>query len=274
MIDRISNEFLKSVNKLNQKKYRLDSGKILIEGERLISQIFDYIKNKDLSIQSSFEYLLIDENKITNYKTLLNEIASISKDTKIMSLSTQQANKLSNTITSQNIFAILNFKTNEINKFNKIIYLDSISDPGNMGTIIRTATAFDIDGIVLSKNCCELSNPKVVRASMGSIFYIPFLYDDDNWITDRKELIYISDVQKGTPLTDFTFPDKPYILVLGSEAIGVNINKLQNFTDKITIPIKNKMESLNVSIAAGIFFNKMFNDSLHHKYQNKGQQID
>ena len=261
MYEKISKELFKKIAKLNQKKYRLENKQVLIEGERLISQVLLYLENNTLHPDTKFYYLLIEENSFVKYHDIIDKFKSSDSQIKIYTINEQQAQQISETMTSQNIFAVSTFIFNTIKSYNRLVYLDSISDPGNLGTIFRTATSFDIDGLILSDNCCELSNPKLIRASMGSVFYQPILLANHEWLLNRQEKLYISVVNEGVSLNNITFPKQPYILVIGSEATGVDKSIFSSQHTKVKISIKQDMESLNVAIATGIFMQKMFNDS-------------
>lgn len=266
MFDKLSNESFKKISKYSLKKNRTDDSIVIIEGERIISQLLDYqLKNQNEPnyFSSKLLQILISEKKIDTYKNLISLLHNNYKDIKINTINHIQAKQLSDTVNSQNIFALIHFEIKSIDRFNKLLFLDNISDPGNLGTLIRTASAFDIDGIVLSKDCCEITNPKVIRASMGAVFIMKYLIAESDWILNRNEEIYVSDVNEGYSINSFSFPNKPYILIIGSEANGVNNELIPKKGIKINIPMKPDMESLNVSIAGGILMYKMYSDSIN-----------
>ena len=126
------------------------------------------------------------------------------------------------------------------------LYLDEINDPGNMGTLIRTALAFDYDQVVLSENCVSIYNEKVIAASKGAIFAIPVLKGN---LKDYKEThqIIVSELSKNA---------EKFVLVLGNEAHGVSAKTSKLADVQVIIPIKN-IDSLNVSVAGGILMNKI-----------------
>jgi len=246
----ISGEQFRQLIKL--KKQALDD--IVIEGRRLIEQLIDDgIPIKRLYIQA---------DKYDTFTSIIN------KNIETYILSERQANQLAETQHSQGIFAQITFKTKPILKYNKLIYLNAISDPGNLGTILRTASGFGIDGVILDKDCCDLKNSKVIRASMGAVFTVPiFKVSDtingvptigaDTWLAGRKETIIASTISGGTPLSDFRFPSTPYIVVIGSEAHGVSPSLTKYIQKQIYIPMQNHMESLNVAVIAGILMYRM-----------------
>jgi len=217
---------------------------IIIEGKRLITQVVcDGIPINKVYIQA---------DKYDLYAPALKTL-----ETEIFLFSEKQANQLAETQHSQGIFAQVTFTTKPITNYQRLLYLNAISDPGNLGTIVRTASGFGIDGLILDKDCCDLRNSKVIRASMGAVFTVPTVTVDDTWLLNRKETIIACTIGGGTPLADFTFPSTPYIVVFGSEAHGVSASLLPYIQKQIYIPMQNHMESLNVSVVAGILMYRM-----------------
>ena len=137
----------------------------------------------------------------------------------------------------------------------KILFLDEINDPGNMGTLLRTALAFSYDLVVLSENCVSIYNEKVVNSSKGAIFQIPVVKGK---LKDYKgtHKILVSNLSKNAvPLDEVELPEK-FVLVLGNESHGVNKETRLLADQEIIIPINN-IDSLNVAVAGGILMNKI-----------------
>ncbi|MCL2064707.1 MAG: RNA methyltransferase [Candidatus Cloacimonetes bacterium] len=252
MIEKVSKESFKKLLKLNNKRYRdesLDRVDLLIEGSRLIEQVVGY----DIQIKS----LYFKEDYFSEHQKIFQEVHC-----PMYELSKSQSEALTATNNEQGIFAVVTFEKKAILNYNKLIYLNAIKDPGNLGSIIRTASVFDIDGIILDKNCCDVLNEKVVRASMGAVFAVPIEKVDESWIKNRPETIFVShpDKNKGISLENFFFPDRAFIMIFGSEANGISeyINVLPH--QKLFIEMSGKMQSLNVAIAAAIFMYKMRNN--------------
>jgi TrmH family RNA methyltransferase len=140
-----------------------------------------------------------------------------------------------------------------------VIYLNSISDPGNLGTIMRTALAFNFKNIVLDENCVDVYNAKTIAAAKNSFFMLNLLEDKKgDWIRSNKLPVYVTSSHGEADLETFKADDK-FCLVLGNESHGVSeeINKLA--VKKIKIDISENIESLNVSVAAAILFYKLNN---------------
>ena len=160
----------------------------------------------------------------------------------------------------QGILAIIKIKTCELENLfvdgSFLVVLDSIQDPGNMGTIIRTADAAGASGIIVSKGCVDIYNPKVLRATMGSIFHIPIcLYDDMTeliiQLKERAIKVFTSFLKGGANYSEQDMSGN-IALVIGNEANGISkeIASLSDFL--VRIPMIGRAESLNASIAAAI----------------------
>ena len=135
-------------------------------------------------------------------------------------------------------------------KFNKVVYLDDISDPGNMGTLIRTALAFNYDAIILSEKCVSIYNPKVVAASKGAIFSIPILNGSLKDYKKDHKVIASTLSDKTISLEECEKPES-FILVLGNEAHGISQEVIKQSDIFVKIPIEN-IDSLNVAVAGGV----------------------
>ncbi|MDZ4750823.1 MAG: RNA methyltransferase [Flavobacteriales bacterium] len=139
------------------------------------------------------------------------------------------------------------------------LFLDSISDPGNMGTIVRTADWFGLQGVYCAGDCVELYNPKVVQSSMGSVFRMNVVYGTYETffeLAQRSSSRLIGASINGKTLADFSFRPND-VIVIGNESRGIS-EKMQGLLDiEISIPGKGGAESLNASIAAGIMMSRL-----------------
>ena len=140
--------------------------------------------------------------------------------------------------------------------------LEDLRDPGNLGTIIRTAEGAGMDAVIMSKETVDLFNPKVVRSTMGSIFRVPFFYVEDMMQT-VKELqgkgvsVVATDLQGKNDYDGERYPDKTAI-VIGNEAKGISVEMRESADILIKIPMCGQLESLNASVAAGIMMYELF----------------
>ena len=225
----------KELAKLQQKKYRVLNNKTIVEGLRLLDQLSDYGINFD-------ELIISNKSEIDISKYSAKQILTASQD---------KMKKITATKTPQSIAAVIPLIPIPIIETQFLLYLDGISDPGNMGTIFRTATAAGVSGVILSPNCCEIYNPKVIRASLGSVFYLPSETRDHNWLQSLQTTVVATTLKDSTNLFELKKPAS-LMLVIGSEAFGVSKEILQLAQHKVKIPIPGNIESINAAVAAGI----------------------
>ena len=230
----ISNNHLKELVKLKQKKFR--EKYVIVEGHRLIDQL---IRNN-----VEIEEIFITESS--------NFILDSFPQNKIFLIKDWQLQKITSTKNPQEIAALVKTETRKISDRKFLLYLDDIKEPGNLGAIIRTATSAGICGIILSPECCEIFNPKVIRASLGTVFSFPIEIHDYNWLKEQNAKIIVATLEEAENLYNFKLPSGDIILVIGSEAFGVSREILEIADYKIEIPLNNNVESLNAAVAAGI----------------------
>lgn len=221
------NEFIKYLAKLNQKKVRDAHGELLIEGEHLIEEA-----NKAGLIK----------------KTLGLKDADIIIDGKV-------AKKISSTHSGSHQFALIEKPKYELVRGTRILICDGVQDPGNVGTMIRSAHSFGFDMVILSPDCADPYNDKTIRATQGAIFSIPVITMDLKPAFDSLKKwnikIYASDVNEtSTTLSDVN-PKDPLAIVMGSEGSGVSRLTKDNADDTLFVET-NHFESLNVAVASGI----------------------
>ena len=246
----MSNTQIKFLKSLHKNKYRNQHKKIILEGHRLISQA--------LTFGAKMEKIWVtDEYQSSNQ---FKEVEKYNENFLFDVISKQSIKKVTESKNNQGIIALTSFP-----KYKKIVdyprqsvYLDRISDPGNMGTLLRTASWFGIKDIFLSTDCVDVFNSKVIRAAMGAHFYLnriivlPF----DNM--KRDDLFVIAGDLKGESLEKFHIPkNKKWILVLGSEAHGISSYIKSFITHSVTIKANCDMESLNVVSAGSILLNHL-----------------
>lgn len=239
-----SNETIKYFISLNDKKTRMNAKRFIVEGYHLVNEASK--TNLLEAIISTDEKEL---KKINNVKRYLVNDAII--------------NKIATTKNPQNILGIVKMLDHNITNLvpiikenkTKLIMLDDVNDPGNLGTIIRTAAGLGYDGIIMSPNTVDLYNEKVIRSTQGVMFKIPIIKANLQEVIKmlKKEKVFCI----GTALTNakdvkhITKKDK-FAICLGNEAKGISKEVLDNMDENVKIAMKNDVESLNVSIAAGI----------------------
>ena len=163
--------------------------------------------------------------------------------------------KLSCSVNPEGVVFIADIKENRPEQLNKVLYLDHINDPGNMGTMIRTALAFNFDAVVVSKDSVSIYNDKVLASCKGANYLIPVFHDElSNYVRTHHIISSCLDA-KAIDMNELEIPHK-FVLVMGNEAHGISseIRKLTNTFVKI--PISN-IDSLNVSVAAGILMHHL-----------------
>lgn len=243
----VNNKLIKDLAKLKQKKYREETGLYMIEGFHLIEEA--------LKAGKSYVYILGTESALSQVNA---DYEASLVDKKTILINSAIANYLSSTKNSQNIFMVLKIAQPKDYPFNygKWVLLDRIADPGNEGTIIRTADAAGFDGVVLAPTCVDLYNPKTQRAMQGSQFHINLIIADLADVITKMKIndipVYTSILDKNAKqLEDFVQVEQLGI-VIGNEAHGVSDEVAQLGNEKLYIPIKGKAESLNAAVAAGI----------------------
>ena len=228
----INNDFIKNIKNLHTKKYRDLTCEFLIEGEHLVNEA---IKNNIV------KYVILEENTVFD------------TDIKIIKASKKVLKYITNLESPQPVMAVCE-KIKEKNVGNKIMILDNIQDPGNLGTIIRSANAFGFNDIILSKTCVKKYNDKVLRATQGMIFSMNVITKDlTEFIPYLKEngySVYGTDVVNGKNVCDVK-QDK-IAVVMGSEGQGLS-KEVKDLIDKnIYIKMNDSCESLNVAVASSI----------------------
>ncbi len=246
-----SKSYLKLVRSLQKKKQRNELSLFLVEG----------IRNCEELKRSKFiaDRILYTSQVLSNKRaqTLMDGFSSAGVECE--EISPEEMNSISDAVSGQGIVAIVRIPQ-EISEFdenmNSAVCLVTISDPGNLGTIIRTASWFGINAIFISDDSVDLYNPKVVRSSAGAIFQIPISTGVDPFglmvDSKSKEFSTVAAVPHGGEnIYDFTFPDKS-VLFFGSEAAGLSEEITPSSDHQISIPLLGKGESLNIAVAFGI----------------------
>ena len=225
MIESVNNERIKRFSKLQNKKYRDLEGFFIVEGEHLVEEA----KKKNLLVEVFFFF--VSDGTIVS-EAVMRKLSGLKSVPKVLGI----AKKPENTQIKGNI-----------------LMLDGIQDPGNLGTIIRSAVAFNIDTIVASLDTVDVYNTKTLRSSEGMIFNINYVTADlENIIKNLKDYnVYVTNVLNGESLDDIETKGN-YALIVGNEGSGVRKNIQELATNTLYIPMNDKCESLNVAIATSI----------------------
>lgn len=244
VIQSTKNERIKEWKKLHTKKGRSKTSQYIIEGDHLVEEAVLH--------NASIDNVIISEER--ERPIFLQDIPS----EQIVSVSKNVAAYLAETETTQGIFAIISMDSNEkpstLN--GGYLFLDAVQDPGNVGTMIRTADSLGFSGVVLGVGTVDVYNEKTLRSAQGSHFHI------DVWQGELEEWMDVFQAEKypvyGTALDEkavsipqFT-PPSTFALIMGSEGSGVGKKLLERTDANLYIPMRGQAESLNVAVAAGI----------------------
>lgn len=232
---------VKYIQSLGQKKPRDEAGVFIAEGPKLVKELLETTAGSIEEIYALQEW--IEENKKLLTKTSVVEISE------------QELERISQLNTPNKVVAIVKkFSAGApiISKGIITLALDTIQDPGNLGTIIRTADWFGVAQIVCSRDCADVYNSKVVQATMGSIARVKVFYVDlEKWLVQQQDVRIYAAVLEGQDITAMK-KIKEGIILIGNESKGISDEILKLANVKITIPKKGKAESLNAAVAAGV----------------------
>lgn len=254
------NDFIKHVKKLKEKKYRDEYNEFIIEGIKITQEAIEE--------KAKIKAVIICED-CKNQSAIPNELLYEVAKMNCIYVSEKVFMSISDVTNPQGIMAIIEKENEENLKIDfsndKILILDNIQDPGNMGTIIRTCDSLNMKQIIVSKGSSDIYNPKVVRATMGAIFRIKIIESDD-LVKTIKELkkhkfkVYATDLK--TKNTIYNVDYKKSAVIIGNEANGVSQEVLDESSYRIKIPMLGKSESLNAGVAASIVLYEMFRNEL------------
>ena len=232
---------------LKDRKSRKESGCFLVEGRKMVEE----------ALASSFlvETVLVGESHAQDFCVPENVEAYLLPDHVLAAVC--------DTKTPQGIAAIVRMQTVQA-AGSCLLALDDVQDPGNVGTILRTADAAGFDGVIMSDKCADVFSPKVLRATMGSIFRMPITITDhlaDTLHTMREEgWSILSSQLDGTPFFHREPVGEKFCLIIGNEGNGVSPAVQAEATHRLRLPMRGGAESLNAAIAAGIMMYDLMRD--------------
>nr|WP_303693043.1 RNA methyltransferase [Ruminococcus bromii] len=250
------NSNIKNAVKLRKSaKYRRESGLFIAEGVRIC---MDAMLSK-----ACIDTFFASEKAGEKYADDFLKLQKYSDKTFIVS--DKIFNQMCDTESPQGFLCVIKAldKTacfDKIKTGDKFLALDNLQDPGNLGTILRTAEALNVTGIVLSADCCDIYSPKVVRGSMGAVFRLPFVVSDtiSGYLNAHSELesyaAVVSALADKITTTPFV---SPCIVAVGNEGNGLKEETISACKHKITIPMEGRAESLNAAVAASIIMWEM-----------------
>lgn len=250
------NEIIKHIKKLKEKKYREEFSEFIVEGIKMIDEaIKENAKIKSIIICDDCK------NQGAIPSDLMYEIAKLD----CIYVSEKVFNTITDVINPQGIMAILEKPQNSENIIDytasSYLILDNIQDPGNMGTILRTADSLGFKQIIISKGSADVYNLKVVRSTMGAIFRVKVI-ESENLVKTVKAMkkhkinIYATDLKTDKSIYDVDYSKSA--IVIGNEANGVSNEVLNEATERIKIPMIGKTESLNAAVATSVILYEAF----------------
>ena len=228
----INNPKIKKISSLKSKKFRDKENLFLVEGEHLVKEAYNNNCLKELLIPIG-----------SNFKL----------DVETHEISENIINFLTDVKTPTGIFGICKKKDMKLQE-GKILVLDAVQDPGNLGTIIRSAAAFNIGSIVINDKCADIYSPKVIRSTQGLIFSVNIIKEDlKTFIKNIKKThkVYATKVDNGKSIKSVQKEEK-FVIIMGSEGQGVSPELLDLADEYLYIPMNSKCESLNVAVATSI----------------------
>lgn len=236
LITSLDNEKVKKLKQLKEKKYRDIYQEFLVEGKHLVIEAYNSGLLKEILLEEN-SVTVVDANVTYVTKEILKAISTLD--------------------TPSHIIGVCIKKTEDSNLGNKVLILDRIQDPGNLGTIIRSSKAFNIDTIVLGSGCVDLYNDKVIRATQGIGFHMNIVTREIkkviNELKEKNIPILGTRVEYGLDVKSLSKNDKEkYALIMGNEGSGVSSEILELCDKFIYIELNQKVESLNVAVATSI----------------------
>jgi len=239
----ISKALISQIRLLHHKKHRDEQGLFIVEGVKSCMEV----------LQSGFEV-------VQCYVTTRHSERSEESHSNIVTISEKEMERISCLTTAPDILCIVKktqYQLDALSDIKPLLILDSIRDPGNLGTIIRTADWFGFDQILCSEDCVELTNPKVIQATMGSFTRVKIVYANlSNYLKTQNQRVVYGLYMNGEPIQKQSFKNND-IVIIGSESHGISEETASYVNKKIEIPMfsheNSAPESLNAAIAASIF---------------------
>lgn len=234
------NQMIKDALKLKEAKYQKSSNQVLVEGWNII------LEAEKIGL-IEFVFCLEDDAD------------RLLESTKVIVINEEIAKKMSDVETPQNVFAIVNLKKAEINLQENILVLDQVQDPGNLGTLIRSAAAFGFENVVIGHGTVSPYNSKVIRSAQGLIFQVNILQTEIvsflNSLNNYQ--IIMTNLHDDALDHNVLKIEKNVALVLGNEGTGISKTVLAIPHENVVIKMNKKVESLNVAVAGSIIMSKI-----------------
>lgn len=255
-ISSVQNPQVKEWHQLLTRKGREESGRFLIEGAHLVEEA--------LRSQAAVQTVIYDQERGLP-ENCEKALASFSHEVRMIAVTPQVLAKLSETKSPQAVMAVLlQNQQNQEESWSRLLskqeylllFVDELQDPGNLGTILRTADAAGADGVVLGEGSVDLYNGKVIRATMGSLFRIPVFAKNVIEAMDQVKSsggrVLVTALSKDSKVYDSDLYHGKCAIVIGNEGRGVSPEALRSADEWVHIPLYGGAESLNAAVACGI----------------------
>lgn len=257
-----SNEKVKFIKELNEKKFRQKYGYFYLEGIKVVNEILDMYEKNIIELK----YIVYcDEilEGLNESDKLIEKIKNLNLINIVYNFDKNLFKYITDTITPQGVLAVVKIPKYNFNEYidniNTIILLDKVQDMGNLGTIIRTSNAFNVDAILCLEGTADVYAPKVVRSTMSSILKQNILYiENEKKFEILKKLkknnfeIISTTLQAKKYINEINMQNKKICFVMGNEANGISKEIIDICDMQVKIPMENNVESLNVSVATSI----------------------
>ena len=245
-ITSVNNEFVKESAKLQQKKYRNQSGKFLLEGYKAIKEAFDCgIKLEKVFVEKSHlkEYEFVKDLIIETTEPVLKKLTTTESAPEAIAIGFQKT-----------------YDKNLLKNTKKVVLLEDIKDLGNLGTIIRSSVAFGADAIILYGESVDIYNPKCVRASVGNLWKLPIIHltKVEELEENFKNFEKIATLPRTNNMLKSFTAKQPCLVMFGSEANGLSEDLIKISTNSVKIEMAQTVESLNLATSVSIILYELF----------------
>lgn len=239
----LSKKEIKDIQSLSHKKFRDGLNWFVAEGPKIVEELVERIPGRVHKLYAVREWM--DRNRGKTGAVKVDEVSEM------------ELQRISHLQTPNQVLAVLErWPARTPDSEGLVLYLDTIQDPGNFGTIVRTADWFGVNNIVCSGGCADIFSPKVVQSTMASIARVNVYYDtEEKWITEQKAPVLAATLH-GTSLYGHAKVQQG-VLMIGNESRGISAGLLRHATEQLTIPGKGHAESLNAAVATGIMLSHL-----------------
>lgn len=246
MIVSRQNERIREAKRLNQKKYRDQLAKFCLEGVRLVEEAL---------LTPLVEHLFFTERLINSSRGVKLIERALGQNIPIFECTDNVLSALTQTVNSQGVVAVVNKPTWSQVTQGLVLVADEIQDPGNMGTLLRTAVGAGVQGLFVVEGSVDLYNPKVLRSSMGAIFHLPH-WSLPRWqvlelLATSSSNVVVADLEDSQDFWQVRYP-RNLAVVIGNEARGIHPDFRAKASLRVRIPLMGDVESLNAPVAAGV----------------------